>query len=146
MTTHKIWRLSDPDKRPEIQSIDHVWATKPTTGHYHSDVNHGRKIEVRGQDCVAVATRIVALLNAEEQAARTPAASPLDERDRALIRIAMVGGDMGSMAIAQLYHVLGMNYGRGDFNAALETASRSQLNTLLEKCLTYLPISKKIIT
>jgi len=63
--------------------------------------------------------------------------------DRALIREAMVyrsGEDscnsvyMGSMAIAGLYHVLGLRYGEGNFAEALEKAGRKKVDALLKEC------------
>lgn len=66
--------------------------------------------------------------------------------DRALIRRLMKPKRryvnehyMGSQAVAGLYHILGLKYGAGDFNAALKAASREKLDELLKKCAPYLP-------
>ncbi len=66
-----------------------------------------------------------------------------DQEDRALIRAAMAyrsSADhlnsvyMGSMAIAGLYHTLGLKYGGPGFDSALDSATRQQLDRLLEQC------------
>jgi len=61
-----------------------------------------------------------------------------DDQDRASIRYAMAyrSNDiyMGSMALAELYHILGLSFGASGFDEALNQATRQQLNKLLTKC------------
>lgn len=128
----KIWILGDSDG--SSQDIDHVWTGKPGVAAYISDPSHYAKISVNGQNCETIAGRIVDLLNAEG----ITATSPKDDADRALILVTMRNPDMGSMALAGLYHVLALDYGSAGFQQSLNAASRTQLDVLLEKCRHYL--------
>ena len=74
------------------------------------------------------------------------------ERDKELIRRAMEyrsGSDscnslyMGSMATAGLYHILGLQYGKGGFDEALEKARRKQVDQLLKACDNIIEYMKK---
>lgn len=47
---------------------------------------------------------------------------------------------MGSMARANMYHILGLGYGQGDFKAALKVASRTKLDGLLDKAAHYITL------
>jgi hypothetical protein len=135
------WKLGDhlpKGDQLETQAIDLAWIGEPSKSQSFAHRDHASKIEIYGDDCVSIAERIIRALNAEDAAARQPDRSEQAEADRAAILAAKAA--MGSMAQASAYGIVGLDYGRGDFEAALRDASRSQLDRLLIIARPYLGI------
>ncbi len=133
------WKLGDHcgkvSRKLASQDIDLAWHGNPCHSQRLGGHEHVSKITIYGDDCADVAARIVRLLNEEDAKARQPDRSDEAETDRAMILMTM--NLMGSMAQAGQYSILGIDYGREDFAAALRDASRSQLDQLLAKTQPY---------